>query len=40
MGFLILAVFLRTFLLRKYACMAVEAIVMLGVKEYRRRRLG
>lgn len=40
MGFLILAVLLRKFLLRKYACMAAEAIVMIRVKKYRRRRLG
>jgi len=40
MGFLISAAFLRTFLLRKRVCMAVEAIGMLEGKEYRERRLG
>lgn len=34
--FLISTAFLRTLLLRKYVCMAVAAIRIPGVKEYRR----
>lgn len=40
MGFLILAVLLRKFLLRKYACMAAEAIVMIKSKKVQKEKTG